>query len=46
MFGKEEIVQIDIKNYAEEEFSNIYPDEIVETTQDVGKSTKKLFSIT
>ena len=39
VFGKEEIVQLDnIKNYAEEEFSNIYPDEIVQTTEKVDKS--------
>ncbi|MFL2996014.1 MAG: SLC13 family permease [Cytophagales bacterium] len=43
VFGKEEIVQLDnIKNYAEEEFSNIYPDEIVQTTESIGKSTKEI----
>ena len=43
VFGKEEIVQLDkIKNYAETEFTNIYPDEIVETSESIGKSTKEL----
>ena len=40
VFGKEEIVQIEkVKNYAETEFSNIYPDEIIETSKSVDKST-------
>ena len=43
VFGKEEIVQLDkIKGYAQEEFTNIYPDEIIETTQTVEKSTKDI----
>ena len=43
VFGKEEIVQLDkIKNYAETEFTNIYPDEIVETSESIGKSTKEI----
>ena len=41
VLGKEEIVQLDkIKGYAQEEFTNIYPDEIIETTQTVETSTK------
>ena len=43
VFGKEEIVQLDkVKDYAETEFSNIYPDEIVQTTESIGKSTTEI----
>ena len=43
VFGKEDIVKLEgIKDYAETEFSNIYPDEIIETSETVGKSTKEI----
>tara|TARA_B100000959_G_scaffold279495_1_gene339737 strand:- start:788 stop:2212 length:1425 start_codon:yes stop_codon:yes gene_type:complete len=39
VFGKEEIVDLSkVKNYAETEFSNIYPDEIIKTSEKVDKS--------
>jgi hypothetical protein len=43
VFGKEDIVKLEgIKDYAETEFSNIYPDEIIETSETIGKSTKDI----
>ena len=39
VFGKEEIVNLDkVKDYAETEFSNIYPDEIIQTSESVNKT--------
>ena len=38
VIGKEDIVPLEkVKNYATEEFSNIYPDEILETSETVQK---------
>ena len=39
VFGKEEIVQLDkIKNYAETEFTNIYPDEkVIHSKKTIGR---------
>lgn len=43
VFGKEEIVQLDkVKDYAETEFSNIYPDEIVQTTETIEKTSLEI----
>ena len=39
VFGKEDIVQLDkVKDYAQTEFSNIYPDEIVQTSETIEKT--------
>lgn len=43
VFGKEEIVDLDnVKDYAEAEFSNIYPDEIIQTSETIEKSTSEI----
>ena len=43
VFGKEEIVNLDkVKDYAETEFSNIYPDEIIQTSESVNKTTVEI----
>ena len=40
VIGKEDIVPLEkVKNYATEEFSSIYPDEILETSETVQKDT-------
>ena len=40
VIGKEDIVPLEkVKNYATEEFSSIYPDEILETSETVQRET-------
>ena len=45
VIGKEDIVKLDnIKDYATTEFSNIYPDEIVETTEGAEKKPTEIIT--